>query len=113
MRRFSRDQFICRVRPLDWKAVSDQCFHVDLAIGKKFEKRFHVARFSPAHITDGIVDAFLFVSSVVTSGTIGARNPKVEFLLVVRPTVEFHTDRTNRHNYSAIPGYFGGQIDWV
>jgi len=56
--------------------MRDQRRQVEFAFGDEAKKNFHVARFSPADVADGIVAAFLLVSSVVTTGSVGTRMRK-------------------------------------
>ena len=104
----SSNQFIGRVRFVDRKSVCDQRADVYFAIGEKPEKSFHVARFRPAHIADGIIDALLFVGGVIAAWAVGARNAEVEFLLVKSPALERHANRANGSDNGAIASHFGG-----
>ena len=50
--------------------MRDQRVQIYFAVREKLQKRFHVARFSPTNMADGIVAAFLFESGVVSSRSI-------------------------------------------
>src|SRR5882757_301202 len=80
--RLFRYELVCQMRLLDREAMRDQGFYIDFAVSQKLEKRFHVARLSPAHVANRVIDTFLFVSCVVAAGAVGARNAKIEFLFV-------------------------------
>src|ERR1700683_532087 len=110
---FALDQIIGGVGARDGEAVSDQRIQIKFAIGEKFEKSSHVARFGPAHVADGIVDAFLLIGCVIPAGSIGARDAKVEFLLVKKSSRDIHRDRSHSDDYGAIARHCSGKIYWV
>ena len=58
------------MRPFDGKSMSDERFRVQFAISQQAKKSIHVARFRPAHVADRVVNAFLFVSGIVSSGPV-------------------------------------------
>src|SRR5712692_4348770 len=106
--RFPSDEVICRLRLVNRKSVRNQSAHIHFAIGEKLEKSLHVAGFGPANIANGVINAFLFVGCVITSGPIGAGNAEVQFLLVKRPALEGHAHDANRDDGGAVPSHFGG-----
>src|SRR5580692_1772832 len=87
---FSRDQIVGGVRTRDGEAMRDEGMEVKFAIGKKLEKSFHVARFGPAHIANGIVDSFLFVGRIVAARAVGTGDAEVEFLFVEKSSRNIH-----------------------
>src|SRR5947208_2420882 len=65
--RFVRDQFVRGCGILNAIAMGNQWFHIQLLIREQLHEGFHVTGFSPANMSDGIVDSLLLKSSVVTS----------------------------------------------
>ena len=93
------------------KAMRDERYDVHFPFREQMQKGFHVPRFRPAHIADGIVAAFLLISGVISARAIGTGNPEVEFLLVVRLAFDIDADRSHGNNNRAVARDSAGQID--
>ena len=93
--------------------MSDQRPHIDLLIGKELNECLHVAGLGPAHVTDRIVTPLLLISGIVTTRTVGARDAEVEFLFVIRLSLDVHTDRPHGHDDTAIACDGASQVDGI
>ena len=62
--------------------------------------RFHVAVFRPAHVSERIVLAALFIHRIVAPRSIRARDQEIEFLLIKIGTFEIKADISHQHNAS-------------
>ena len=82
--------------------MRDERSDVDLLVCQELDERFHVARFRPAHMADGIVATLLFVRHVIAAGAIGARNAEVELFFVVGFALNLHAHRANGDDDCAI-----------
>src|SRR5207302_10987761 len=111
--RFAGDQVVCTVRALDRETVRDQCTDISFPIGEELYERFQVASLGPAHVADRIVAPFLLVCCVITARTVGTRNAEVKFLLVVRLSLDVHSDRSYSNDDGAVTRYGTRQIDRV
>ena len=62
-------------------------------------------------MTDRIITAFLLKSGIVASGAIGARNPEIEFLLVIELALKVHADGADGDYDTAIASHLGCEVD--
>ncbi len=53
-------------------------------------------------MSDGIIAAFLLIGGVIAAGTIGARDSKVQFFLVIKFALQFHANGSYRNHDGAI-----------
>src|SRR5207248_6400896 len=74
------------------------------------QKRFHVAGFGPADITNWVINSFSFVKRVVTTRAIGPRNPKIQFFVVEQSALNIHAHGAYGHNNATVADDFSGEI---
>src|SRR6185295_5132739 len=96
---------------LDGKSMRDQWTKLKLAASYKFQERFHVARFRPPHVADGIVIALLLVGSVVPAWAIRPGDAKIKFLVVVELAFNFHSHCAHSNDNATIARNLGSKID--
>jgi len=66
------------------------------------EKGLHVSVFSPARIADWIISTLPLVSGVVTAGTVGSRDAKVELFFVIELALDVHPHCADSDDYPAV-----------
>jgi hypothetical protein len=86
--------------------MRDERIQVEFPFCKQLQKAFHVPRFRPADVTDGIIASFLLVGCIVAAGSVGTRNAEVEFLFVIALALQFHPHGANRDNNGAVARNF-------
>ncbi len=62
--------------------MRDERFHVELVLRKQIENGLKIPPFCPAHETQRVVVAALFVGRIVTTRTVRAGNLKTDFLFI-------------------------------
>ncbi len=61
-------------------------------------------------MSNRIIASFLLIRGVITTGTIGARNSKIQFLLVIEFALQLHADGSHRNHNGAIARQFRSQV---
>src|SRR5271155_3539866 len=98
------DQLVRAGRTLDGKTMSNQRTDFYFLLRQELQKGLQVASFSPAHVADGVVAAFLLIRGIVAAGAVRAGNAKVEFFFVKRLALNVDADGAHRHDDGALAG---------
>ena len=110
---FAGDQFVGLGGLLDGEAVGDERGDVQAPIRQQIDDSLQVAPFGPAHVTDGIIAAALFVVWIVAPRTVGARVEKGQFFFVVNLARDVQADRPHRHDARPVTGHDARQFDRI
>ena len=104
MIRILRDHFIGVRRFLKGNLMSDQIREVCSLLRDQTHKLFNVAALCKADVTDGIIDTFLFISAVITSGAVRTGDPERQLTLIVRSAVNIHLGHADHTDDPPVSG---------
>src|SRR5262245_37004301 len=72
--------------------------------GDQIEKGLHVALLGPAHIAERVIDAILFIRTVVTTWAVRPRETDLQLLLVVGVARHVHADHADGDYHGPVAG---------
>ena len=84
---------------------------VDGTLGQQIEEAGEIAALGPAHVAGRVVDALELVAVVVASRPVGAREPDLELLVVVRVPGQVELGLADVDDPGAIAGQPRGDLD--
>ena len=90
--------------------MGDQIREIRSLLRDQTHKLFNVASLCKTDITDGIIDAFLFISTVITSGSVRTGNSEGQLTLIVRPAVNIHLGHADHTDDPTVSGDRRSQI---